>query len=266
MNKKVRTKTVREWKNSDHKISCLTAYDYTFARILDNAGVDIILVGDSASNVIAGYDTTLPFTMENMIYHTAAVSRGISRALLVADLPFGSYQVSDEQAIKNAIRLMKSGHAEAVKLEGGEQISELVQKLTGSGIPVMGHLGLTPQSVHQFGGYHTQATSDKTASRLLHDAKILEEAGAFSLVLEKIPADLAAQVTESVGIPTIGIGAGNTCDGQVLVLYDMLGMYDDIRPKFVRRYAELGENINSAVKEYIQDIQNGSFPSEKESF
>jgi len=266
MNKKVRTKTVREWKNSDHKISCLTAYDYTFARILDTAGVDIILVGDSASNVIAGFETTLPFTMENMIYHTAAVSRALSRALLVADLPFGSYQVSDEQAISNAIRLMKSGNAEAVKLEGGEHISELVQNLTGKGIPVMGHLGLTPQSVHQFGGYHTQGTSDKTATRLLNDAKILEEAGAFSLVLEKIPADLARQVTESVDIPTIGIGAGNQCDGQVLVLYDMLGMYDDIRPKFVRRYAELGDSINSAVKEYIQDIQNGSFPSEKESF
>lgn len=266
MKKKVRTKTVREWKKSDHKISCLTAYDYTFARILDSAGIDIILVGDSASNVIAGHDTTIPFTMENMIYHTAAVSRGISRALLVADLPFGSYQVSEEQAIRNAIRLMKSGNAEAVKLEGGDEISALVENLTGKGIPVMGHLGLTPQSVHQIGGYHTQATSDTTAARLLNDAKILEEAGAFSLVLEKIPADLAEQVTNSIAIPTIGIGAGNQCDGQVLVLYDMLGMYDDIRPKFVRRYAELGDSINSAVKAYIQDIQNGSYPSEKESF
>ncbi len=265
MSTKVRTKTVREWKNSDHKISCLTAYDFTFARILDKAGVDIILVGDSAANVIAGHETTIPFTMENMIYHTAAVSRGISRALLVADLPFGAYQISEEQAMKNAIRLMKEGNSEAVKIEGGSH-NDLVQKLTSSGIPVMGHLGLTPQSVHQFGGFQTQATSDEAADKLLQDAKALQDAGAFCVVLEKIPAGLAAEVSQNIHIPTIGIGAGNGCNGQVLVSYDLLGMSNDFQPKFLRRYANLGDDITAAVKNYIQDVQTGAFPSEDESY
>jgi len=266
MAKKVTTKTVREWKNSDHNISVLTAYDATFAGLLDSAGIDIILVGDSAGNVIAGHDTTIPVTMENMIYHVSSVRRGTKNAMVVADMPFGSFQISIEQGVENAVRLMKEAGPDAVKLEGGKRSASLVRKLTESGIPVMGHLGLTPQSVNEFGGFQTQATDTKTAEALMEDALALEEAGVFSLVLEKIPAALAKEITEKISVPTIGIGAGSHCDGQVLVIYDMLGMFDKFRPKFVRRYAELGETIRDAVAKYISDVQSGSFPSENESY
>jgi len=266
MIKKVTTRTIRGWKSGDHKISVLTAYDATFAKLLDGAGVDIILVGDSAGNVISGYETTIPVTMDQMVTYIANVKRGISRTFLVGDLPFGSYQSSIEQGVDNAVRLMKEGGAEAVKLEGGIRVAPLVEQLTDSGIPVMGHLGFTPQSVNQFGSYRTRATSEEAADKLLKDAKALEDAGAFALVLEKIPANLAKVVTDTVGIPTIGIGAGVHCDGQVLVLYDMLGLYEDINPRFVRHYAELAGTVRDAVTKYIEDIQSGSFPSDEESY
>ena len=266
MVKKVTTKTIRSWKGRDHKITSLTAYDATFGKLVDAAGIDLILVGDSAGNVIAGHDTTIPMTMDQMIYHVSSVKRGVSRALLVADMPFGSYQSSEEKGMENAIRFMKEANAEAVKLEGGKRITGLVKKLTESGIPVMGHLGLTPQSINEFGGYHTQATSEITAERLIDDAQALQHAGIFSLVLEKIPAALAKKVTETISIPTIGIGAGPDCDGQVLVLYDMLGLYDEINPKFVRRYAHLADDIRAALGKYIKDVQSGGFPGEDESY
>lgn len=266
MSEKVTVTTVRSWKHTDHKIAVLTAYDATFGKLLDEAGIDIILVGDSAGNVIAGYETTLPVTMEQMLFHVASVKRGASRALIVADMPFGSYQPSLETGITNAVRFMKETEADAVKLEGGRRVSELVQRLTDHGIPVMGHLGLTPQSIRQFGGYQTQATSREAARQLLEDARILEEAGAFSIVLEKIPTKLAQEITTTLNIPTIGIGAGSGCDGQVLVVYDMLGIFDEFRPRFVRRYAELGSEIRSAVSRYIQDVQEGRFPDTDESY
>ncbi len=266
MAKKVTTRTVREWKNSDHKISVLTAYDATFAALLEDAGIDIILVGDSAGNVVAGYDTTLPMTMDNMIYHVSSVKRGTKNALIVADMPFGSFQISIEQGVANAVRFMKETGADAVKLEGGKRSAPLVKRLTENGIPVMGHLGLTPQSINEFGSYKTQAADEKSAKALVEDALALEEAGIFSLVLEKIPADLAGEITGKVSVPTIGIGAGVHCDGQVLVLYDMLGLYDKFRPRFVRRYAELGATVRDAVSKYIADIQSGSFPNQDESY
>lgn len=263
---KITTKTIRSFKGSDHKITALTAYDTTFARLLDGSGIDLILVGDSAGMVVAGYEDTIPVTMDEMIYHVRSVRRGTSHALVVADMPFGSYQVSAEDGLSNAIRLMKEAGAQAVKVEGGHRVAELVTRLTENGIPVMGHLGLTPQSIHEFGSYQTQATSEESIRKLLEDAQALEQAGVFSLVLEKIPVKAASQVTETLSIPTIGIGAGAGCDGQVLVLYDMLGMYEQIRPKFVRRYAELASEISDAVSRYIQDVQNGSFPDETESY
>jgi len=266
MVKKVTTKTARSWKGSDHKITSLTAYDATFGKLVDAAGIDIVLVGDSAGNVIAGHDSTIPMTMDQMIYHVSSVRRGVARALLVADMPFGSYQSSDEKGIDNAVRFIKEAGAEAVKLEGGKRITGLVKKLTESGVPVMGHLGLTPQSVNEFGGYHTQATSEITAERLIDDAQALQYAGAFSLVLEKIPAALAKKVTETVSIPTIGIGAGPDCDGQVLVIYDMLGLYDEFNPKFVRRYAHLADDIRAALSKFVDDVQSGDFPNAEESY
>jgi 3-methyl-2-oxobutanoate hydroxymethyltransferase len=253
-------------KQKGEKIVMLTAYDYSLAQILDESEIDIILVGDSAANVVAGYETTLPITMDEMIIYTKAVSRGVKRALLIADMPFLSYQISTEEAIKNAGRFLKEAGAEGVKLEGGEQIAEIVKKLTGYGIPVMGHLGLTPQSVHQFGGYDVRAKELEEAERLMKDAKILESAGVFSIVLEKIPAKLAEEVSKSLKIPTIGIGAGVGCDGQVLVTYDMLGIFDKFQPKFVRRYAELGKIIKDAVRKFSDDVKTKTFPSDEESY
>lgn len=266
MAKKITTRTIRNRKQSGEPIAVLTAYDATFAALLDSQGIDIILVGDSSGMVFAGHDTTIPMTMEQMIYHTASVKRGVKNALVVGDMPFGSFQVSVEQGMENAIRLMKEGGAEAVKLEGGRRSAPLIKQLTENGIPVMGHLGLTPQSINEFGGYQTQATESDAAKALIEDAKALEEAGAFSIVLEKIPAKLASRITEIIKIPTIGIGAGSGCDGQVLVIYDMLGIFDKFHPRFVRRYAELGETIRKATAEYIRDVKDRSFPLPEESY
>ncbi len=263
---KVTTQTVVEMKRSGEKISMLTAYDFTMAGIVDRAGVDVILVGDSASNVMAGFDTTIPMTMDHMIYHTSCVVRGVERALVIADLPFMSYQVTTKEALKSAGRMMKEAGAHAVKLEGGRTISDTIRKIVDAGIPVMGHLGLTPQSIYKFGTYKVRAKEEEEAKTLIEDAKILEEAGVFSIVLEKIPADLAAKVTESVSIPTIGIGAGEKCDGQVLVLHDMLGLNKDFSPRFLRRYEDLDAKMNAAISNYIRDVKDGSFPNEDERY
>lgn len=257
---------MQKCKQDSKKIAMLTCYDYTMARILDNAGIEVILVGDSAANVMAGHETTLPITLDQMIYHCASVKRAISRALLVVDLPFGSYQGNKEIALQSAFRMMKEGQASALKLEGGLEIVDTVTTLVQSGIPVMGHLGLTPQSVNQFGGYGLRAKEEEEAEKLISDAAALQTAGVFAIVLEKIPTQLAAKLTSQLSIPTIGIGAGNSCDGQVLVLQDMLGMNTHITPKFVRKYADLANTIDSAVKNYIEDVKNNSFPSEKESY
>jgi 3-methyl-2-oxobutanoate hydroxymethyltransferase len=264
--KKVTVPEVVRMKARGEKIAALTAYDSLLASILDSAGIDVILVGDSGAMVFAGHETTLPITLDEMLYHTKAVRRGVQRALLVVDMPFLSYQTSVEEAIHNAGRMLKEGGAEAVKLEGGRPVVETVRRLVEIGIPVMGHLGLTPQSIHAFGGYKVQATDEDRAKRLLEDARMLEEAGAFSIVLEKIPADLARRVTESIGIPTIGIGAGVHCDGQILVTHDMLGLFEKFLPKFVRRYAELGAEIRKACNEYASDVRAGKFPSVEESY
>jgi 3-methyl-2-oxobutanoate hydroxymethyltransferase len=263
---KVTTRTVVEMKHAGEKISMLTAYDYTMARILDQAGIDVLLVGDSASNVMAGHDTTIPMTLEQMIYHTSSVVRGVDRALVIADMPFMSYQVTGREALRNAGRLMKEAGAHAVKLEGGLAVVDTVKRIVDAGIPVMGHLGLTPQSIYQFGTYKVRAKEQDEAQRLLDDAKRLEEAGAFGIVLEKIPASLAEKVTKSVGVPTIGIGAGAACDGQVLVVHDMLGLNHGFSPRFLRRYADLHEVMTGAVKQYIADVKNQDFPSEKERY
>ena len=263
---KVTTQTVVEMKNNGHKISMLTAYDYTMAGIIDEAGIDVILVGDSASNVMAGYETTVPMTIDHMIYHTSCVVRGVNRALVIADLPFMSYQVTTKEALINAGRMMKEAGAHAVKLEGGEPIASTIRRIVDAGIPVMGHLGLTPQSIYKFGTYKVRAKEEQEAEQLLKDAKILEEAGVFSIVLEKIPAELAAKVTKSVSVPTIGIGAGPDCDGQVLVLHDMLGLNKDFSPRFLRRYADLHSSMTNAVKNYIDDVKSGDFPNENEQY
>jgi 3-methyl-2-oxobutanoate hydroxymethyltransferase len=263
---KVTTQTVVEMKRNGEKISMLTAYDYTMAGIVDAAGVDVILVGDSASNVMAGYETTVPMTLEHMIYHTSCVVRGVDRALVIADLPFMSYQVTAKEALINAGRMMKEAGAHAVKLEGGKPIAATVKRIVDAGIPVMGHLGLTPQSIYKFGTYKVRAKEEEEAEQLLKDAKILEEAGVFSIVLEKIPAALAKKVTESVSVPTIGIGAGSHCDGQVLVLHDMLGLNKDFSPRFLRRYADLHKSMTGAVQSYISDVKSGSFPNENEQY
>jgi 3-methyl-2-oxobutanoate hydroxymethyltransferase len=264
--KKVTTKALALLKKKGLKISALTAYDFITAKILDEAGIDVILVGDSLSNVFQGNETTLPVTMDEMIYHTKAVTKGIARAMVVVDLPFMSYQLGTDDGFRNAGRIMKETHAGAVKLEGGERVAETVRKITENGIPVMGHVGLTPQSIHQFGGYKERGTTKKEADEILKDAKILQEAGAFSVVLEKIPAALAKKVTESLTIPTIGIGAGVHCDGQILVTPDMLALNVDFHPRFVRHYSKLASEIGRAVKAYIDDVKHGNFPSKDESY
>ena len=260
------TADIKKMKASGEKITVLTAYDYAMSSILDECNIDIILVGDSLGNVVLGYDTTLPVTMEDMLHHTKAVSRGVRNALIVADMPFLSYQVSEHKAINNAGRFLKEANAQAVKLEGGREFAEVVRKMTSSGIPVMAHLGLTPQSIHQIGGYKVQGKNEDAASRIIEDAKILEQAGAFSVVLECIPEGLASEVTKSVSIPTIGIGAGINCDGQVLVINDLLGMNEKFTPKFVKKFANLNLEIKKAVKNYIGEVKNGNFPDSEHSF
>lgn len=254
------------FKKRGEKISALTAYDFLMAEMLDEAGIDIILVGDSAGMVVAGYPTTLAIGMEEMIYHTRIVARAVKHAVVVADMPFLSYQTSLEKGIENAGRFLKETEAQAVKIEGGEPVAELIGKLVDFGIPVMGHIGLIPQSIHKFGDYSLRGKDPEAAEKLKKDARILEEAGVFSIVLEKIPTALAAEITSSVRIPTIGIGAGPHCDGQILVSHDMLGIFDKFKPRFVRRYAELGKEMRDAFGRYIQDVKNGEFPSPKESF
>ncbi len=263
---KITTQTVVDMKRRGEKISMITAYDFSMARVFDAAGIEMILVGDSASNVMAGHETTLPITMEHMMYHTSCVVRGVDRALVIADLPFMSYQLNPREALLSAGRMMKESGAHAVKLEGGKPIVESVRGIVDAGIPVMGHLGLTPQSIYKFGTYKVRATESTEADQLIEDAKLLEEAGCFALVLEKIPASLATQVTKILSIPTIGIGAGNGCDGQVLVAHDMLGINKDFSPRFVRRYADLHSVMTDAVQNYIKDIKDGSFPSQNEQY
>ncbi len=264
--RKVTTHRLIEMKRKGEKLAMLTAYDYTMASIIDAAGIDIILVGDSASNVMAGNITTLPITLDQMIYHAKSVVRGVKRALVVADMPFGTYQVNADEAVKNAIRIMKETHADALKLEGGEEILPSIRKILDAGIPIMGHLGLTPQSINKFGTYGVRAKDEAEAAKLCRDAKLLQEAGCFALVLEKIPAQLATKVAESLEIPVIGIGAGSGVDGQVLVCTDMLGMTADFTPRFLRRYADLNTVISSAVGNYIRDVKSKDFPNEKEQY
>ena len=264
--KKVTIHTLRKKKQRGEKITMLTAYDATFARLLDESGVDILLVGDSLGMVIQGHETTLPVTLDEAIYHTAAVVRGTRHAQVVGDMPFMSYQAGVGDAIINAGRLIKEGGCHAIKLEGGVQHAELVSRLAGAGIPVMGHIGLTPQSVHQMGGFKIQGREDGGTQRLIDDAKALQEAGAYSLVLEGIPTEIAREISEALDIPTIGIGAGPYCDGQVLVIYDLLGMDDSFKPKFVRRYENLSTRIRTAVDSYIVDVREGQFPAEDETF
>ena len=264
--KVVTTHVLSEMKLKGEKISMLTAYDYSMARIVDQAGIDVVLVGDSASNVMAGYETTLPMTLDQMIYHGASVVRGVQRALVVVDMPFGSYQGNSKEALSSAIRIMKETAADAVKLEGGEEILESIQRILSAGIPVMGHLGLTPQSIHKFGTYAVRAKSEEEAEKLLKDAHILEEAGCFGIVLEKVPATLAAQVAKELTIPIIGIGAGRGVDGQVLVIHDMLGINQEFSPRFLRRYHNLFAEMSGAVGNYIADVKSGDFPNEREQY
>ncbi len=264
--KKVTTNTLQEMKRSAEKITMLTAYDYSLARLVDGAGVDVILVGDSASNVMAGNDTTVPITLDQMIYHAQCVVNGVDRSLVVVDMPFGSYQGDSKLALKSAIRIMKDSGGHAVKLEGGLEIVDSVKRILKAGIPVMGHLGLTPQSIYKFGTYSVRAKEDDEAKKLLEDALALQDAGCFSVVFEKIPAELAKEVSQALDIPTIGIGAGPDCDGQVLVLHDMLGITKDFSPRFLRRYADIGDVIDSAVGKYIEDVRSGSFPDSDESY
>lgn len=264
--KKVTTHVLHEMKLRGEKISMLTAYDYSMARIIDAAGVDVILVGDSASNVMAGHQTTVPITLNEMIYHASGVVRGVRRALVVVDLPFGTYQGNSKEALCSAIRIMKETGAHAVKMEGGEEIVESVERILSAGIPVMGHLGLTPQSIHKFGTYVVRAKEDAEAAKLKSDAKILEEAGVFGIVLEKIPADLAGEVTKMVKVPIIGIGAGPQVDGQVLVIHDMLGITQEFSPRFLRRYHNLYQEITGAVTNYIHDVKSQDFPNEREQY
>lgn len=264
--RKVTTQRLIEMKQRGEKIAMLTAYDYSMAQLIDQAGMDVILVGDSASNVMAGNITTLPMTLDQMIYHAKSVVKGTSRALVVCDMPFGSYQGNSKEALQSAIRIMKESHAEAVKIEGGSEIRESIERILCAGIPVMGHLGLTPQSINKFGTYAVRAKEEREAAKLIEDAKMLEEIGCFALVLEKIPAALAAEVTKQVNIPVIGIGAGGGCDGQVLVMHDMLGINKGFSPKFLRRYADLSTIINEAVSHYIDDVKTGDFPNETEQY
>ena len=263
---KITTQTVVEMKQKGEKISMLTAYDFTMARIVDTAGIDILLVGDSASNVMAGNETTVPITLEHMIYHTQCVVRGVDRALVIADMPFMSYQVTPKEALTNAGRLMKEAGAHAVKLEGGRTVIDTIKKIVDAGIPVMGHLGLTPQSIYQFGTYKVRAKEQAEADQLIEDALKLQEAGVFALVLEKIPSRLSSKVTKQLHIPTIGIGAGQECDGQVLVVHDMLGMNKNFSPRFLRRYADVESVMTQAVQQYVKDVKTKDFPNEKEQY
>ncbi|MCH5234235.1 MAG: 3-methyl-2-oxobutanoate hydroxymethyltransferase [Muribaculaceae bacterium] len=265
-NRKVTTRRLVEMKHRGEKISMLTAYDYSSAKIIDEAGMDVILVGDSASNVMAGNTTTLPITLDQMIYHAKSVMKGVKRALVVVDLPFGTYQGNSKEALASAVRIMKESHAEAVKLEGGAEIKESVERILSAGIPVMGHLGLTPQSINKFGTYNVRAKEKEEADKLIADAKLLEEIGCFAIVLEKIPAKLAAKVAKELTIPIIGIGAGGGVDGQVLVMHDMLGINKGFSPRFLRRYADLAGIMTDAVQNYISDVKSGDFPNEQESY
>ena len=262
----VTTLRLTEMKQRGEKIAMLTSYDYSTAKIVDAAGVDVILVGDSAANVMAGYETTLPITLDNMIYHAKSVVRGVNRALVVVDLPFGTYQGNSKVALDSAIRIMKETEADAVKMEGGEEILESIERIISAGIPVMGHLGLTPQSIHKFGTYNVRAKEQAEADKLAHDAKLLEQAGCFAIVLEKIPASLAERVSESLHIPTIGIGAGRGCVGQVLVVHDMLGINKDFSPRFLRRYADLHTIMTQALENYVSDVKSRDFPNETEQY
>ncbi len=264
--KKITTNTLQKMKASGEKISMLTAYDFSFAGIFDQAGIDIILVGDSASNVMAGHETTLPITLDQMIYHAQSVVRGINRCLVVVDLPFGSYQSNPDVALASAIRIMKETGGHSIKLEGGEQQLDVIKKIIKAGIPVMGHLGLTPQSIYQFGTYTVRAKEEAEAMQLKKDALLLQEAGCFAIVLEKIPAQLAKEVSESILIPTIGIGAGMHCDGQVLVMHDMLGINTEFKPRFLRQYLNMQEQITNAVQHYIKDVKDKNFPNESEQY
>jgi len=266
MPRKITTHVLQEMKLKSEKIAMLTAYDFSFARLLDRAGIDIILVGDSASNVMAGYDSTLPITLNEMIYHASSVVRGVNRALVVVDMPFGTYQGNSKEALSSSIRIMKESGADAVKLEGGKEVLESVDRILTAGIPVMGHLGLTPQSIHKFGTYVVRATDPKEADKLIEDAHLLEKAGCFSIVLEKIPAKLGEQVANELKIPIIGIGAGSQVDGQVLVLHDMLGITTEFSPRFLRRYHNLSDEIQGSVKAYIQDVKSVDFPNEREQY
>lgn len=264
--KKVTINTLRKMKQAGERISMLTAYDATFARLFDGAGIEILLVGDSLGMVVQGHDSTLPVTMDQMVYHCAAAARGTAHAHLVADMPFGSYQGSADEAVKNAIRLVAEGGAESVKLEGGAEYAEIVRRISRAGVPVMGHIGLTPQSVHKLGGYVVQGRSEEKAQKLLADAKALEEAGCYALILEAMPAELSAEITASVSIPVIGIGAGAGCDGQVLVCYDLLGMNPDFSPKFVKKYLDLGTQIREAAARFRGEVRGGTFPGPEHSF
>ncbi len=264
--KRVTVHTLRRMKNKGEHISMLTAYDYSMARILDEAGIDVLLVGDSASNVMAGHETTLPITLDQMIYHASSVVRAINRCLVVVDLPFGSYQGNSRKALESTIRIMKESGAHAVKLEGGVEIEESIRRILSAGVPVMGHLGLTPQSIYKFGTYTVRAKEEAEAEKLKSDALALQEMGCFAIVLEKIPAELTKEVSESLQIPTIGIGGGNAADGQVLVTHDMLGITKDFQPRFVRRYLELFDTIKTATEQYIKDVKSGEFPNDKEQY
>lgn len=264
--KRVTTKTLQEMKNKGEKVSMLTAYDFSMARMVDEAGVDVILVGDSASNVMAGHETTLPITLDQMIYHASSVIRGTSRALVVVDLPFGSYQGNSKEALTSAIRVMKETGAHAIKLEGGEEVVESIKRILSAGVPVMGHLGLTPQSIYKFGTYVVRAREEEEAQKLIHDAHLLQEAGCFAIVIEKVPASLAERVAKEVSIPIIGIGAGGGVDGQVLVLHDMLGINTEFKPRFLRTYLNLHEQIVGAIGNYVKDVKASDFPNEKEQY
>jgi 3-methyl-2-oxobutanoate hydroxymethyltransferase len=264
--KKVTTHTLQKMKQSGEKISMITAYDYSFAGIMDGAGIDVLLVGDSASNVMAGHETTVPITLDQMIYHAQSVIRAIKRCLVVVDLPFGTYQSNSDVALASAIRIMKESGAHSVKMEGGEEIIDSIKKIVQAGIPVMGHLGLTPQSIYKFGTYQLRAKEESEANKLRNDALLLQEAGCFAIVLEKIPALLAKEVSQSLSIPTVGIGAGADCDGQVLVMHDMLGLNIEFKPRFLRVYLNLHEQVTGAVQQYIKDVKSGDFPNEGESY
>ena len=264
--KKITTNTLQKMKSTGEKISMITAYDFSFAKIFDEAGIDVILVGDSASNVMAGHETTLPITLDQMIYHASSVIRGINRCLVVVDLPFGSYQSNSDIALASAVRIMKETGAHAIKLEGGEEVLDSVRRIISAGVPVMGHLGLTPQSIYKFGTYAVRAQDEPEANKLKKDAKMLEKAGCFAIVLEKIPAHLGKEVSESIHIPTIGIGAGGNCDGQVLVMHDMLGINTEFKPRFLRQYSNIHDQATTAVQQYIKDVKSKDFPNDQEQY